>query len=36
MLILSSGVTIALKFKKLGGNGPHNVRKQFKHGFPFE
>jgi hypothetical protein len=34
--ILSSGVIIALGLRKLGGNGPHNVEKQFKHEFPFE
>ena len=29
-------MTIALGLRKLGGNGPHNVAKQFEHGFPLE
>jgi hypothetical protein len=36
MLILSFGVTVLRKLRKLGGNGPHTVEKQFKHACPFE
>jgi hypothetical protein len=36
MFILSSCITIALKLRKLGGNGPHIAEKQFKQEFPFE
>ncbi len=34
--LLPSCLTIARKLRKLGGNGPHNVEKQFNHIFPRE
>ncbi|CAF4031797.1 unnamed protein product, partial [Rotaria sp. Silwood1] len=34
--ILLSCLIITRKLRKLGGNGPHNVEKQFNNGFPRE